>query len=158
MKNIIKLFNDMKKKKIIVDYALGGGIAAKYYVNPPATKDIDFFVIVNDLSISFMGPIYAYMLQHGAKFVGHLFKYNNTIIDIIPAMNELIVEAVKKADIANINNVSVRIVNPDYLAAIALQVERPKDIDRVKRLIFSGKLSDQFFILLNIYRIKMINI
>lgn len=144
MKPLVSLFNEMQKKKIIRKWALGGGVAAKYYVNPPVTKDIDFFVIVDDMSLSFMGPIYAYMLEQGAVFDGHLFKFKGVIIDIIPAMNELVTEAVNEANTVVMEGAHVNIIDPNYLAAIALSVGRKKDIDRVNRLLDAGKLTQCF--------------
>jgi predicted nucleotidyltransferase len=155
MKSIVTLLNDMQKKKIIKRWALGGGIAAKYYVNPPATRDVDFFVIVDDKSIMFMQPIYAYMVHHGAKFVGHLFKYKNMIVDIIPAMNDLVKESVMNSITVDMDGVKVKIVDPNYLAAIALQVGRKKDIDRVIRLLNSGKLTQYFEVLREKYNLPI---
>jgi hypothetical protein len=152
---IVKILNSMKKKKYIKEWALGGGVAAKYYVNPPITKDIDFFVTIDDKSIMFMQPIYAYMIEQGAEFKGHLFKYKGITLDIIPVMNELVKEAVNKSEEVVFDNVKLNIISADYLAAIALQVGRNKDIDRVKRLFNARLITVQFMNLIEKYKLQI---
>ncbi len=159
MKALVELFNDMQKKKIIRKWALAGGIAAKYYVNPPATKDIDFFVILDDMkALCFMQGVYDYMTAHGATFKGQHLKYKNYLVDVLAANNELVIEAVKKANTVKMDGASVKIVSPDYLALIALQVGRPKDIDRAKRLYQNNLLTDEFFKLANKYNIPKVRL
>ena len=153
MQDITELLNDMKKLNIIKKWALCGGVAAKYYVNPPITKDIDFFVIIDDTSIMFMSPIYGYMISRGAKFKGHLFTYKGVTVDIIAAKDGLIMEGINKAVKCSIDNASVNILRANYLAAIALEVGRDKDIDRVIRLIDANLLDSGFYGLLDKYKI-----
>lgn len=145
IQELVGMMNDMKKKKIIKKWALCGGVAAKYYVNPPITKDIDFFVIIDNSSIMFMSPVYAYMVQHGAKFKGHMLEYKNTLVDIIGSADELIVEGINKAEKVTIDGIKVDILTADYLAAIALSVGRKKDIDRVVRLYNARLLKRKFY-------------
>jgi hypothetical protein len=44
MKKTIKVINELKRKKLIKDYAIGGGIAAIFYIEPILTYDLDVFI------------------------------------------------------------------------------------------------------------------
>jgi hypothetical protein len=142
-KKIITLFELMVEKGIILSYALGGGVAVKYYVNPPATIDIDFFVIVRGEGLDFMSPIYKFLLAHGAKFNKQNLIIYEKRLDILPAFG-LTKEAVLYADIVKINGVNVRIIKPDYLAAMLYFVGRKKDDERITMMINKGLLTEKF--------------
>jgi hypothetical protein len=43
LKKTLKVLNDLKKKGIIKDYAIAGGIATIFYVEPILTYDLDIF-------------------------------------------------------------------------------------------------------------------
>ncbi len=124
----------MKKAKVISDFALAGGIATKYYVNPPATQDIDFYVIVESAGIDFMAPVYAFALKEGAAFIGQHLFYDGKRLDILPAYNDLTKEAVENKIQVTIVGIKVPIITPDYLYFIAKQVGRMKDKERMKLL------------------------
>lgn len=142
-KKVIKLFESMIKDNIIISYALGGGIAVEYYVNPPATLDIDIFVIVSGRGLDFMSPVYRYLQKHGAKFVGQHLMFHGNRLDVLPAFG-LTKEAVMYAEVVNIKETTLRIIKPDYLAAILYFVGRKKDEDRIKLMINKSLLTEKF--------------
>lgn len=43
---MLKVINGLRRDKIIVDYAIGGGIATVFYVEPILTYDLDIFVLL----------------------------------------------------------------------------------------------------------------
>jgi hypothetical protein len=45
MKSAIKIMNELKKEKLIKDYAVGGAIGALKWVEPFFTRDLDIFII-----------------------------------------------------------------------------------------------------------------
>lgn len=147
---IIDAFEDMKASKVIKDYALGGGIAVEYYVNPPATKDIDFFIIVESKAINFMQPIYDYFISRGGKWTNQHIKYKGEILDLLPAWG-IGKEAVENADKAIVDDVIVKIIKPDYLAAILHFAGRKKDFDRIELLIKKNLLTQKFAQLIRKY-------
>jgi len=154
MQELINMMNEMQKIGLLKSWALGGGIAAKYYCNPPVTKDIDFFITLDDMSIMAMQPIADYLIDRGGKYHKHMISFNGTIVDIIPSDDPLIVEAIKLAITGNIEGIKMRVIPADYLAAIATKVGRPKDIERVGMLYRAWLLTSNFFALLSIHRIN----
>jgi hypothetical protein len=46
----LTVINGLKEKGIIEDYAIGGGIAAIYHIEPFLTYDLDIFVILPETS------------------------------------------------------------------------------------------------------------
>ncbi len=48
MKETIKIINELKKKGLIENYAIGGGIAAIFYIEPILTYDLDVFIIPSE--------------------------------------------------------------------------------------------------------------
>lgn len=155
MQHVIDAMNELQKKKIIKAWALGGGIAAKYYVNPPVTKDIDFFVLMDDRSIMFMKPIHDYFVARGGKYFKHMMHYKGIVVDIIATDDALIVEGIKRAVIGDVEGIEMKVLPADYLAAIALKVGRPKDLNRIKLMLDAGILSDKFYSLCSKFNIPM---
>ncbi len=48
MKKTIEIINELKSKKLIDDYAIGGGIGALFYIEPFLTYDLDIFIIIRE--------------------------------------------------------------------------------------------------------------
>ncbi len=46
MKKILEILNELKKKGLVEDYAIGGGVATIFYTEPVFTYDLDAFIIV----------------------------------------------------------------------------------------------------------------
>ena len=46
MKETLKVLNQMQQDGVIGEYAIGGQIAADYYLEPASTIDIDVFVFL----------------------------------------------------------------------------------------------------------------
>lgn len=44
MEQVIQVLNRMRDDGVVSDYAIGGGIAAIYYLEPYQTDDIDVFI------------------------------------------------------------------------------------------------------------------
>ena len=70
MKNILKVINRMKQDGVIDRYAIGGAVAAIYYLEPAATLDIDIFVFLPKTpgaTLLSLSPIYQYLTKLGFK-------------------------------------------------------------------------------------------
>lgn len=46
MEATIRIINEMRKKKVIGTYAIGGAVAMIFYVEPVLTYDLDVFVFL----------------------------------------------------------------------------------------------------------------
>ncbi|HOX56044.1 MAG TPA: hypothetical protein P5205_02805 [Candidatus Paceibacterota bacterium] len=61
MKATLAVINGMQADGVIDRYAIGGAVAATFYVEPSATLDIDIFLSFKDgpsHSLLTLGPIY----------------------------------------------------------------------------------------------------
>jgi len=145
--------NELKQKKLINDWVLGGGIASKFYCNPPATKDIDFFISTDDMSLSAMNPIQEYLIENGGTRYGHMINMHGIIVDLIITDAPMILEGMKYAVNGKVEGVMMRVLPADYLAAIATKVNRLKDIERVIALFKAGVLSSYYWELLRRFEI-----
>jgi len=62
MEATIKIINEMRRKKVIGTYAIGGAVAIIFYVEPVLTYDLDIFVFLPQTSgwLITISPIYEY--------------------------------------------------------------------------------------------------
>ena len=70
MERVIQVINRMETDGVIDDYAIGGGIAAIYYLEPYETDDIDVFIPAVPVEAGQAGlislePIYSYLKNLG---------------------------------------------------------------------------------------------
>ena len=68
---VLRAANELVAAKLIEDWALGGALAAIYYVEPFTTYDADIFFIPSDKSLSAGIPaIYAHLQAQGWQVEG----------------------------------------------------------------------------------------
>jgi len=141
MKKTLMALNDLKKKGVIVDYAIGGGMGAVYYIEPFLTYDLDVFIRTKDESG--MQPLAA--LYSHLKAKGHRPEQEQVIIagvpvQFLPVYNVLLDEAVKKARLVNYQGTKTRIMTIEHLLAIMLQTGRAKDRERFLKALDEAKI------------------
>jgi hypothetical protein len=71
MERVIQVINRMEADGVIDNYAIGGGIAAVYYLEPYETDDIDVFipaVAVGQAGLISLEPIYSLPKESGLPF------------------------------------------------------------------------------------------
>jgi hypothetical protein len=147
-KNIEKVFNlinKMYQENILKNYAIGGALATIYYTEPFATRDIDiFFIPPEKEKIILLTPFYDFLLKKGYKTYREYIMVEDTPVQFIPATTELEKEAVKNAVEVKYRNIAVKILTPEYLIAIFLKVYRPKDRDKLIKLLDQAKINRNF--------------
>ncbi|MEO0129934.1 MAG: hypothetical protein ABIL02_06820 [candidate division WOR-3 bacterium] len=153
---IFKLINEMHKKGILKDYAIGGAIATIYYTEPFATKDVDIFFIPPEKNrLILLTPFYDFLLKRGYKTYKEYIMIGNMPIQFIPATDELEKEAIENAILVKYKKIEVKIFRPEYLIAIFLKVYRPKDREKLIKLLDQTKIDKRF--LSNILRKYKLN-
>jgi len=136
----LKIINGLQKSGLIKSYAIGGGIAATYYIEPILTYDLDIFFIPREESLDVLSPIYDELIRRGCRPEKELIVLEGVPVQLIPVYNRLVREAVETAVQSTYKRVKVRIVKPEYLLAIALQTNRSKDRERAIQLSDQAKL------------------
>lgn len=160
MEKTINVIREAHTEGVFSSYAIGGGIAALFYIEPVATFDLDVFVIMAESAgqqVS-LSPIYSWFEKRGYQPLKEQIVVEGIAVQFIPVYNELVREAVLKAVDKKYGNTTARVLGPEYLVAIMLQTFRPKDKDRIIKFLEQTTLSDtilttilQKFELLQVY-------
>jgi hypothetical protein len=124
-------------------YAIGGGIAATYYIEPILTYDLDIFFIPTEERLNVLSPIYDELKKRGYTLEKELAIIEGIPVQFIPAYNDLVKEAIESAVESKYQRARTRIVRPEYLLAIALQTNRSKDRERAIQLMSQAKLDSK---------------
>ena len=137
MEKALKILNEMKRKKLIGPYAIGGGVAALRYMETVLTYDVDIFFIPStpDELLLDMSPLIAFLSSKGGKADQECVILEGTPIQLIAAYNDLVEEAVRKALPVTYGSVKTRILRKEHVLAIMLQTGRPKDRLRLGQLL-----------------------
>src|SRR5688572_29705378 len=144
MKKTFEVINRMRDEGVIDRYALGGAVAATFYLEPFATLDIDIFIsfpnVSHGLLIS-LESIYSYLRSLGYHAHGEHVEIEGWPVQFLPADDPLYNEAVMESLETDLDGVSLRIMSAEHLIAVALRTGRPKDFARMSQFI-SEKVFD----------------
>ena len=144
MESAIKIINEIQKTGLVKAYAIGGGIALSYYVEPILTFDLDIFFIPPKERLDSLSPIYEYLKKKGYKHQKEMIIIEGIPVQFIPAYNELVKEAVEKASQSKYRRVKTRILKVEHLLAIALQTDRSKDRERVIKILDEARIDKSY--------------
>jgi len=148
VEKIFAVLNQMEADGIIGRYAIGGAVGAIFWLEPITTKDLDVFVmlpVVPGGSLLTLGPIYDYLLAQGFPPQGQFIVIEGWAVEFVPPGTPLVEEALALAVERDVSGVTTRVFTAEHLAAICLEVGRPKDHDRVIRFVEAGVLDAEVF-------------
>ena len=140
MEKTLQIIEEIARRGIVKSYAIGGGIAATYYIEPFLTYDLDVFFIPTTEGLDVLSPIYEYCRERGFTEQAETILIEGFPVQFIPAYNDLVREAVENAATLKYRDVEARVVTAEYLTAIALQTGRAKDRERVIRLLDEAEI------------------
>jgi hypothetical protein len=130
MRETLKIINQMVKSGVIEEYAIGGAVAAIYYLEPFDTADLDIFVQVNAPGSD--------LTKQGSEAKGEFISIEGIPVQFLPVFNPLTEEAVETAQTIKYARVTTRIMRAEYLVAIMLDTGRPKDYLRISMFLEEG--------------------
>jgi hypothetical protein len=148
VEKIFAVLNQMEADGVIGRYAIGGAVGAIFWLEPITTKDLDVFVMLPVApggSLLTLEPIYDYLLSRGFAPEGQFIVIEGWAVEFIPPATILVEEALARAVEREVNGVTTRVFTAEHLAAICLQVGRPKDYDRVIRFVEAAVLDAEVF-------------
>lgn len=152
MRDTLKILLQIRDEGVLADFAIGGAIAASFYTPAVSTEDLDIFAFLKP-SVSgllVLTPLYERLQALGGRIENEYVVIGKWPVQILPAYTPLVEEAVTYAVNHAFEDLSVKVVDANYLCAIALQTGRPKDYLRVHTLIESGEVqSDKLAALVN---------
>lgn len=140
MEKILKLIKELKEKKVLKDFSIGGGIAALYYIEPLLTYDLDIFFVPIEDSFDVLAPIYRYLKEKGFKAKKEHVLIEGVPVQFIPVYNDLVKEAVQYSDEVKYGRIKTKVLGLEYLIAIMLQTFRPKDRERLVKVFEEAKI------------------
>ena len=120
MRDTLQVLLRLRNEGLLARFAIGGAVAASYYVEAVATEDLDIFALLRATLES------EHVVIHGWP------------VQILPAYTPLVEEAVEAAVERPFHDLAVPVVGAEHLCAIALQTGRPKDYLRVHSMIEAG--------------------
>lgn len=157
MQAVLKILLQLRLEKIIGQFAIGGAVAASFYVEAVATEDLDVFAFLTatESGLLVLTPLYARLEQLGGVVQNEHIVLHGWPVQILPAYNPLVEAAVSQSVEQTFHGIRVPIVSAEYLCAIALQTGRAKDYQRVNALLESGCVAaDQLENLVSRYALR----
>jgi hypothetical protein len=137
MEKAIKIISNAQSEGLFSSYAIGGGIAALFYIEPIATFDLDVFIILPESSgqLISLSTLYSWLEKLGYKPSKEQVVIEGIAVQFIPVYNDLVKDGVINAVDKMYGNTKARVLRPEHLVAIMLQTYRPKDKDRILKFL-----------------------
>jgi hypothetical protein len=135
--DVFGVLNDMNAGGIIEDYAIGGAMAMLFYAEPTRTYDVDVFVVLprSEESLVVLTPVYAWLKARGFEPKAEHVVIHGVPVQLIPAYNDLVEDAIAEARQLDYDAVPVRVTAPEHLVALAFQAGGMKRRERAFQLI-----------------------
>lgn len=130
----------LRSEGALTRFAVGGAIAASFYIEAVTTEDLDIFAFLQltPAGVVVLTPLYDRLKELGATVQGEHVLIHGWPVQILPAYTPLVEDAVREAREQSFEGLAVPVVTADHLCAIALQTGRAKDYLRVYSLIQAG--------------------
>jgi len=138
----LKVLNELERKGLIERYAIGGGVAVLFYMEPVLTYDLDVLVFLPEAQggLVTIAPIYEYLQKRGYRAEREHVMIEGVPVQFIPAYNALVEEAVREAAESTYQHTATRVLRIEHLLAIMLQTARPKDWARMTQVLEGAKV------------------
>ena len=138
---VFRVLDRMRAEGVIAQYAIGGATAVLFYAEPSRTYDLDVFVILppgaEDVLVS-LSSIYRWAGERGFALDAEHLLIHGVPVQLLPAYNALVADAVREARAHAYDDVQVRVVDPEHLVALALQAGGARRRERAWQLLQSG--------------------
>jgi hypothetical protein len=142
VKDVATLLNAMRAAGVIADYALFGAAAQMRYTEAVATLDADVLVAVPGPDrLDVLTPIYEFCRSRGYQPEGEAIRVGAWPVQFLPVFDDLTRAALAAAETADFDGEPFRVVDPVYLAVIALATGRAKDLTRILALLDAGAVT-----------------
>ena len=146
IKQTLDVINAMEADGIIERYAIAGAVAGYNYIEPAVTEDLDIIISFGAGSderrsgLMTLQPVFSYLASKGySDFRKEGLIVEGWPVQFLPLASDLESEALARAAKVEISVeaglVKARVLRPEHLAAIALQVGRPKDLIRITQFL-----------------------
>jgi hypothetical protein len=141
LKHVFAILAQMRDQGPVSAYAIGDATAVLFYAEPTRTYDVDVFVTLpSDIEASLvsLAPVYAWAHSRGFASEGEHLLIESVPVQLLPAYNALVEEAVAEARVHDYEGVPVPVVGPEHLVALALQAGGARRRERAWQLLEFG--------------------
>lgn len=148
MKKTIQILNKLCNECIIKEYAIAGGMAQFYYIEPSVTYDLDLIVNI-DISENDLSPLkdlYKWADENDYKTEGEHILLGGIPVQFLLPYNQLIKEALKNKVQIELFNEKTFILSAEYLMAILLQTWRATDKERLIKFLTEYEYNNEILI------------
>ncbi len=136
MEAALQVLNELEREGVLGRYAIGGAVAAIFYMEPFATFDLDVFVVLPTEGILVtLEPLYEALRKRGYALDKECVIVEGVPVQFLPAYNTLVEEALENARDTKLGDTGTRVLSPEYLAAIMVQTGRSKDRQRLTAFV-----------------------
>jgi hypothetical protein len=143
MEATLAVLNDLVAQRFIEKSAIGGPVGAIFWAEPFDTVDLDVFVLLPASAppLEPLREVFFYLKERGCDFEGEFLLIEGVPVQFLPAEDPkgLTKAALQAAATVSYEGASGAIptwvLTPEYLIAIALDVHRSKDYERISRLL-----------------------
>ena len=148
MKKTLQKINKLVEIGIIKEYALAGGMAQFYYVEPSVTYDLDLIVnlINNANDLEPLASLYSWANENNYYCEGEHIIVAGIPVQFLLPYNKLVSEALENRVPITLFEEKTFILNAEYLMAIMLQTWRSIDRERLIRFIDEANYDENRFI------------
>jgi hypothetical protein len=137
LRAVFQILNDIKDDGVVEDYAVGGAMAVLFYAEPTRTYDVDVFVLLPESGqqVVLLTPVYSWLEERGFKSKAEHVLVHGVPVQILPAYNDLVEDAVIHARLLDYEGVPVRVSSPEHLIALAFQAGGRRRRERAFQLL-----------------------
>ena len=144
--DVFRVLAQMRDSGVVGDYAIGGATAVLFYAEPTRTYDVDVFVTLpsaTDAALVPLTSVYDWAKGRGIAVQDEHLMIEGVPVQVLPAYNALVEEAVVGARVHDYEGVPVRVVGPEHLVALALQAGGARRRERAWQVLQFGGVDRQ---------------
>jgi len=147
LKEALRKINSLVDSGLIEKYAIAGGIAHFYYIEPSVTYYLDLIVnIIKDGNpLTPLTEIYEWSKKNNFKTEGEHIVIEGVPVQFLLPYHDLVVEALEKRREITLFDEKTFILGPEYLMAIMLQTGRASDKERLARFFDESEYDESIY-------------
>ena len=140
--DVFRVLNELRRERVVEDYAVGGAMAVLFYAEPARTYDVDVFVVLPGpvAGLLDLPALYAWLKARGHTPDAEHVLVHGVPVQFLPAYNPLVEEAVRSARELSYAETPVRVVAPEHLVARSLQAGGARRRERAAQLVEAGSV------------------
>ena len=130
----IRALNQLKRRRVIRDYALMGAVAAAAYIEPIFTQDLDVVILV-DTDEEYLNT-FRRVVEEAEGIDGMHVIFAGVPVQLFPTtISALYHDTVDSSRPFRLGNLRVRVASPEHLVLLCLDAFREKDQLRIRSLL-----------------------